>query len=115
MGYRQEGEPTAFEACGRTVDAAITWRRKFRQDGERTCGGWRGKIVMSAGRPRFSRLWLGGPAPPDPRGRSDPTGCSTAARTGCRPIVVKLFEWYASGEYSLKVLTRKAAAAGLTN
>ena len=31
------------------------------------------------------------------------------------PIIVKLFEWYASGEYSLKVLTKKAAAAGLTN
>jgi len=29
------------------------------------------------------------------------------------PIIVKLFEWYASGEYSLKVLTHKAAAAGL--
>ena len=31
------------------------------------------------------------------------------------PLVVKLFEWYASGEYSLKALTRKAAAVGLTN
>jgi DNA invertase Pin-like site-specific DNA recombinase len=31
------------------------------------------------------------------------------------PIIVKLFEWYASGEYSLKVLTKKAVAAGLTN
>jgi len=31
------------------------------------------------------------------------------------PIIVKLFEWYASGEYSLKALTKKAAAAGLTN
>ena len=31
------------------------------------------------------------------------------------PIVVKLFEWYASGEYSLKALTKKAAAVGLTN
>src|SRR5258708_11942826 len=31
------------------------------------------------------------------------------------PIIVKLFEWYASGEYSLKVLTKKAGAAGLTN
>jgi site-specific DNA recombinase len=31
------------------------------------------------------------------------------------PIIVKLFKWYASGEYSLKVLTKKAAAAGLTN
>ena len=31
------------------------------------------------------------------------------------PIIVKLFEWFASGEYSLKVLTKKAVAAGLTN
>ncbi|HLE56050.1 MAG TPA: recombinase family protein, partial [Rhodothermia bacterium] len=31
------------------------------------------------------------------------------------PIIAKLFEWYASGEYSLKALTRKAAAVGLTN
>jgi len=31
------------------------------------------------------------------------------------PIVVKLFEWYASGEYSLKALTKMAAAVGLTN
>ena len=31
------------------------------------------------------------------------------------PIIVKLFEWYASGECSLKVLTKKAAVAGLTN
>ena len=31
------------------------------------------------------------------------------------PIIGKLFEWYASGECSLKVLTQKAAAAGLTN
>jgi site-specific DNA recombinase len=31
------------------------------------------------------------------------------------PIIVKLYEWYASGEYSLKVLTKKAVAAGLTN
>src|SRR5215218_6084967 len=31
------------------------------------------------------------------------------------PIIVKLFEWYASGEFSLKVLTKKAVAAGLTN
>ena len=31
------------------------------------------------------------------------------------PIVAKLFEWYATGEYSLKALTTKAAAAGLTN
>ena len=31
------------------------------------------------------------------------------------PIIVKLFEWYASGEYSLKVLTKMAVAAGLTN
>jgi site-specific DNA recombinase len=31
------------------------------------------------------------------------------------PIIVQLFEWYASGEYSLKALTKKAAAAGLTN
>lgn len=31
------------------------------------------------------------------------------------PIIVKLFEWYASGQYSLKALTKKAAAAGLTN
>jgi DNA invertase Pin-like site-specific DNA recombinase len=31
------------------------------------------------------------------------------------PIIVKLFEWYASGEYSLKALTKMAAAAGLTN
>lgn len=28
---------------------------------------------------------------------------------------MKLFEWYASGEYSLKALTKKAAAVGLTN
>jgi hypothetical protein len=34
---------------------------------------------------------------------------------GRAPIIVKLFEWYASGEYSLKALTRKAAAVGLTN
>lgn len=31
------------------------------------------------------------------------------------PGIVTLFEWYATGEYSLKVLTRKAAAMGLTN
>jgi len=31
------------------------------------------------------------------------------------PIVTKLFEWYATGEFSLKALTKKAAAAGLTN
>jgi len=31
------------------------------------------------------------------------------------PIVAKLFEWYASGEYSLKALTKMAATAGLTN
>jgi len=31
------------------------------------------------------------------------------------PIIAKLFEWYASGEYSLKALTKKAAAVGLTN
>jgi hypothetical protein len=31
------------------------------------------------------------------------------------PIIHQLFEWYASGEYSLKALTKKAAAAGLTN
>ncbi len=31
------------------------------------------------------------------------------------PIIIKLFEWYASGEYSLKALTNKAAAVGLTN
>ena len=31
------------------------------------------------------------------------------------PIVTKLFEWYATGGYSLKALTAKAAAAGLTN
>ena len=31
------------------------------------------------------------------------------------PIIMKLFEWYASGECSLKALTKKAAAAGLTN
>ena len=31
------------------------------------------------------------------------------------PIITKLFEWYATGEYSLKALTAKAAAAGLTN
>lgn len=34
---------------------------------------------------------------------------------GRAPVVVKLFEWYASGEYSLKALVKKAAAAGLTN
>ncbi len=31
------------------------------------------------------------------------------------PVIVKLFEWYASGELSLKAITKKAAAAGLTN
>jgi hypothetical protein len=31
------------------------------------------------------------------------------------PIIVKPFEWYASGEYSLKALMKKAAAVGLTN
>ena len=31
------------------------------------------------------------------------------------PLVAKLFEWYATGEYSLKALTAKAAAASLTN
>jgi site-specific DNA recombinase len=31
------------------------------------------------------------------------------------PIITKLFEWYATGAYSLKALTAKAAAAGLTN
>ena len=31
------------------------------------------------------------------------------------PIITKLFEWYASGECSLKAVTAKAAAAGLTN
>lgn len=31
------------------------------------------------------------------------------------PIVAKLFEWYATGEFSLKAVTKKAAAAGLTN
>ncbi len=31
------------------------------------------------------------------------------------PIITKLFEWYATGEYSLKALTAKATAAGLTN
>lgn len=31
------------------------------------------------------------------------------------PVIVELFERYASGEYSLRVLTKKAAAAGLTN
>jgi DNA invertase Pin-like site-specific DNA recombinase len=31
------------------------------------------------------------------------------------PMIAQLFEWYASGESSLKELTRKAAAAGLTN
>jgi site-specific DNA recombinase len=30
-------------------------------------------------------------------------------------IITKMFEWYASGECSLKVVTAKAAAAGLTN
>jgi site-specific DNA recombinase len=34
---------------------------------------------------------------------------------GRAPIIEKLFEWYASGEYSLKALTKKAAAVGLTN
>jgi DNA invertase Pin-like site-specific DNA recombinase len=31
------------------------------------------------------------------------------------PIIAKLFEWYASGDLSLKAVTAKAAAAGLTN
>jgi hypothetical protein len=31
------------------------------------------------------------------------------------PIVAKLFEWYATGELSLKTVTKNAAAAGLTN
>jgi len=31
------------------------------------------------------------------------------------PLIVKLFEWYALGAYSLKALTKKAAAVGLTN
>jgi hypothetical protein len=31
------------------------------------------------------------------------------------PIITKLFEWYATGNVSLKALTQKAAAAGLTN
>jgi len=31
------------------------------------------------------------------------------------PIIAKLFEWYATGEHSLKTLTKQAAAAGLTN
>lgn len=31
------------------------------------------------------------------------------------PLITKLFEWYATGEYSLKALTAKAATAGLTN
>jgi len=30
-------------------------------------------------------------------------------------IIAKLFEWYATGEHSLKTLTKQAAAAGLTN
>jgi site-specific DNA recombinase len=31
------------------------------------------------------------------------------------PIIAKLFEWYATGDISLKAITKKAAAAGLTN
>jgi site-specific DNA recombinase len=31
------------------------------------------------------------------------------------PLVAQLFEWYASGQLSLKAITKKAAAAGLTN
>ncbi len=31
------------------------------------------------------------------------------------PMIAKLFEWYASGQYSLKPLTAKAHAAGLTH
>jgi hypothetical protein len=31
------------------------------------------------------------------------------------PIITKLFEWYATGNVSLRALTQKAAAAGLTN
>jgi len=31
------------------------------------------------------------------------------------PLIAKLFEWYASGNYSLKALTAKAHAAGLTH
>ena len=31
------------------------------------------------------------------------------------PIITKLFEWYATGECSLKAVTAKAAVAGLTN
>lgn len=31
------------------------------------------------------------------------------------PIIARLFEWYASGEYSLKALTKMAATSGLTN
>lgn len=31
------------------------------------------------------------------------------------PIITKIFEWYGSGEYSLKAVTKMAAAAGLTN
>ena len=34
---------------------------------------------------------------------------------GGAPIIAKLFEWYATGNYSLKALTEKAPAAGLTN
>jgi site-specific DNA recombinase len=34
---------------------------------------------------------------------------------GRAPLIAKLFEWYASGEYSLKALTAKAHAAGLTH
>jgi hypothetical protein len=36
------------------------------------------------------------------------------AQAGVR-IIAKLFEWYATGNYSLKALTEKAPAAGLTN
>jgi site-specific DNA recombinase len=31
------------------------------------------------------------------------------------PVIAKVFEWYATGQYSLKAVTAKAAAAGLTN
>jgi DNA invertase Pin-like site-specific DNA recombinase len=31
------------------------------------------------------------------------------------PLIAKLFEWYATGDYSLKALTAKAHAAGLTH
>jgi hypothetical protein len=31
------------------------------------------------------------------------------------PLIAKLFDWYVSGEYSLRAVTAKAYAAGLTH